>query len=105
MMQLYGIVGAGGFGREVMPLADIMLNAQFDYSDYELVFVTEKKSSDLVDIDLEVLLNTQAELKKHSTRLEEQIEATKDILNLNLENNACLQINFGPQGRWYLEKH
>ena len=37
---LYGIVGAGGFGREVMPVAEQTLAAQ-GVSDHELVFVVE----------------------------------------------------------------
>ncbi len=45
-MQLYAIIGAGGFGREVMPLADIMLRAHLQHSDYQLVFVTEEKSEE-----------------------------------------------------------
>jgi sugar O-acyltransferase (sialic acid O-acetyltransferase NeuD family) len=42
-LYLYGIVGAGGFGREVMPLAEMMLNVTRPHADYELVFVTEQK--------------------------------------------------------------
>jgi len=41
-MQLYGIVGAGGFGREVMPLVDAMLKVNPPNTPYELVFVDEK---------------------------------------------------------------
>jgi len=37
---LYAIVGAGGFGREVMPVAFEMLSAR-DSADFELVFVDE----------------------------------------------------------------
>lgn len=37
---LYGIVGAGGFGREVMPVAEQMLAAQ-GAGGHELVFVVE----------------------------------------------------------------
>lgn len=41
-MALYGIFGAGGFGREVMPVAREMLNARGDGGDaHELVFVVE----------------------------------------------------------------
>lgn len=40
-MRLYGIVGAGGFGREVMPLAEVMLKALSPLIAYELVFVEE----------------------------------------------------------------
>lgn len=40
-MKLYGIVGTGGFGREIMPLADAMLKNQLQYTQYELVFIDE----------------------------------------------------------------
>ncbi len=39
--MLYGLVGAGGFGREVMPLAEAMLGSQFPRDSYEIVFVEE----------------------------------------------------------------
>lgn len=44
-MKLYGIVGAGGFGREVMPLAKAMLNNFSESEKFELVFVDEKKDA------------------------------------------------------------
>ena len=40
-MILYGIVGAGGFGREVMPVAQSMLDLS-PQDDAELVFVVEQ---------------------------------------------------------------
>ncbi len=43
-MKLYGIVGAGGFGREVMPLAETMLKTRLPKEDYELVFVDQHPS-------------------------------------------------------------
>jgi sugar O-acyltransferase (sialic acid O-acetyltransferase NeuD family) len=45
-MPLYGIVGAGGFGREVLPVAQQMLNTMFADGTYELVFVTEQQPSE-----------------------------------------------------------
>ncbi len=39
-MKLYGIVGAGGFGREVMPVAREMLTHQ--RADFELVFIEDR---------------------------------------------------------------
>jgi sugar O-acyltransferase (sialic acid O-acetyltransferase NeuD family) len=43
-MKIYGIVGAGGFGREVMPLAEHWLNIFHAYEgDSELVFVVENE--------------------------------------------------------------
>jgi sugar O-acyltransferase (sialic acid O-acetyltransferase NeuD family) len=47
-MRLYGIVGAGGFGREVMPLAELMLGAA-NRPDDELVFVDENPNLTLVN--------------------------------------------------------
>lgn len=44
-MDLYGIVGAGGFGREVIPLAQAMLKNQLHSSHFELVFVEQNKTS------------------------------------------------------------
>ena len=38
-MKFYGLIGYGGFGREVMPVADAMLRNQLKIDDYELVFV------------------------------------------------------------------
>lgn len=41
-MKLYGIVGAGGFGIEVMPLAELQVSRQRgEQDDAELVFVVE----------------------------------------------------------------
>ncbi|MBI2434046.1 MAG: acetyltransferase [Candidatus Hydrogenedentes bacterium] len=40
-MKLYGIIGAGGFGREVYPVAQEMLEAGQDAEERELVFVVE----------------------------------------------------------------
>lgn len=41
MKNLFGIVGAGGFGREVMPVAQQMLAAKHAANEFELVFVVE----------------------------------------------------------------
>src|SRR5690348_443256 len=41
VMKLYGIIGAGGFGREVIPLAERMLNETLADANYELVFISE----------------------------------------------------------------
>lgn len=48
IMTLYGIVGAGGFGREVIPLVEAMLKATSLNKNDELVFVTESPSSPLL---------------------------------------------------------
>ncbi|MDX1901437.1 MAG: acetyltransferase [Gammaproteobacteria bacterium] len=45
-MKLYAIVGAGGFGREVMPLAEVMLNTQLREGKDKLVFVVENKNNE-----------------------------------------------------------
>lgn len=48
-MRLYGIVGAGGFGREVMPVAEQMLRAAPAQEAFELVFVVEYGAADPVN--------------------------------------------------------
>lgn len=48
-MYLYGIVGAGGFGREVMPLARQMLQVRHPDGDFELVFVVEGDACGIVN--------------------------------------------------------
>jgi len=48
-MPLYGIVGAGGFGREVMPVALEMLTAVHQTPDFEIVFVVEYGETDPVN--------------------------------------------------------
>lgn len=40
-MVIYGIFGAGGFGREVMPVARSMLAQRRNDEDFELVFVVD----------------------------------------------------------------
>ncbi len=49
MMKTYGIVGSGGFGREVLPFARQMLDAEHGRADYELVFVVEFGSTEPVN--------------------------------------------------------
>lgn len=44
-MDIYGIVGAGGFGREVIPVALGMLRQTRRDNDFELVFVVEHGSA------------------------------------------------------------
>lgn len=43
-MKIYGIVGAGGFGREVMPVAYDMLATNNSDADWDLVFVVDEPS-------------------------------------------------------------
>jgi sugar O-acyltransferase (sialic acid O-acetyltransferase NeuD family) len=40
-VELYGIVGAGGFGREVMPVAMEYLDSTIGSGNFEIVFVAE----------------------------------------------------------------
>jgi len=40
-MKLYAIVGAGGFGREVMPVARETITLSYGKEDIEFVFVVE----------------------------------------------------------------
>ncbi len=48
MKPLYAIVGAGGFGREVMPVAAEMLSAR-GHGSFELVFVDDNSSTPMVN--------------------------------------------------------
>jgi sugar O-acyltransferase (sialic acid O-acetyltransferase NeuD family) len=48
-MRLYGIVGAGGHGRQVMPVAKKMLETTESGSDFEIVFVVEFGSTETVN--------------------------------------------------------
>jgi sugar O-acyltransferase (sialic acid O-acetyltransferase NeuD family) len=48
-MKLYGIAGAGGFGREVMPVAMEMLSTSGREPDFEIVFVAEQGEGTLVN--------------------------------------------------------
>ncbi len=47
-MRLYGIIGAGGFGKEVMPIAEEML-CPSDQTGCEIVFVDENRELDLIN--------------------------------------------------------
>jgi hypothetical protein len=48
--QIYGIIGAGGFGREVMPIARQMIASLkgSNSEEYELVFVVENLKEQIV---------------------------------------------------------
>lgn len=48
-MKLYGIFGAGGFGREVMPMVQAMLEKERSSSDCQLVFIDEKNAGSLIN--------------------------------------------------------
>ena len=48
-MPLYGIVGAGGFGREVMPVAHEMLSRVHPPVSFDLVFVIEQGEAGVVN--------------------------------------------------------
>src|SRR5579872_6698882 len=47
-MNLYGIVGAGGFGREVIPLVEAFLQSKQTSEQYKIVFVQEEKPNSLI---------------------------------------------------------
>lgn len=49
MQHLYGLVGVGGFGREVMPVAQRFLEMLYQQPDFELVFVVEGVGGDRVN--------------------------------------------------------
>jgi len=44
-MEIYGIVGAGGFGREVMPIVEEMLSVISGNTDLRVYFVVENAPS------------------------------------------------------------
>ena len=48
--EIYGIIGAGGFGREVMPVARQMITGLNDSNSkkYDLVFVVENLKEQIV---------------------------------------------------------
>ncbi|MBC8329499.1 MAG: acetyltransferase [Planctomycetes bacterium] len=48
-MKLFGIVGAGGFGREVAPIAQEMLAMTDNALSFELVFVVEHGDTDPIN--------------------------------------------------------
>jgi sugar O-acyltransferase (sialic acid O-acetyltransferase NeuD family) len=67
-MKLYGIVGAGGFGREVMPLVDQQLQKKYPDKNYRLVFVTEEVSylpiiNDYLMMNINEFINLSADEK------------------------------------------
>ena len=41
-MKIYGLVGAGGFGREVLPLVVAMLKNELPAASYKIFFVQEQ---------------------------------------------------------------
>jgi sugar O-acyltransferase (sialic acid O-acetyltransferase NeuD family) len=45
MMKLYGVVGTGGCGREVLPLVDKQLKKHNAENNYKIVFITEDSLS------------------------------------------------------------
>ena len=47
--RLFGVYGAGGCGRGIMPIARDMLIGQFDPNEYELVFIDDHESSPVVN--------------------------------------------------------
>lgn len=53
-MKLYAVIGAGGFGREVMPLAGAMLYRLLPQHSYELVFVDQHVKTPLLN-DMKVM--------------------------------------------------
>lgn len=65
-MDLYGIIGAGGFGREVMPLARSMLGRHTSTEAFELVFVLDAPVE--TSINGHRVLSTDAFLASPGTR-------------------------------------
>lgn len=65
--NLYGIYGASGYGREVMPLARNLLENGGDIGDFELVFIDDNPSSSKVNghsvLTFEEFVSESANLK------------------------------------------
>lgn len=91
MINLYGIFGAGGFGKEVISLTRIMLKKQFNQNDYELVFIDHHLSATTVN-GYRVL--TSEEFFAHPAKNKffniaiSQIAARKKIANDMLHHGA-----------------
>src|SRR4051812_16361614 len=47
--RLFGILGAGGCGRGVMPLADCALRTEFGPDEYEVVFVDDNPLAAIIN--------------------------------------------------------
>jgi len=58
-MNLYGIVGAGGFGREVIPLVEAFLKKNSQPNEFKICFVQEEKPSALVMNNYSVLTTAE----------------------------------------------
>ncbi len=50
-MDIYAIVGAGGFGRELIPVAEDMIATVNQHSGFKLVFVVEGEIDEVSDIN------------------------------------------------------
>lgn len=90
-MNLYGIVGAGGFGREVIPLAQIMLKRLSPSINFELVFVDQHKESAIVNqypvMTLEEFCNHKASNKFFNVAIAGHINRKK-MVDVMLANGA-----------------
>lgn len=58
-MDVYGIVGAGGFGREVMPIVEEMLAVGLQDSNPKVFFVVENLKESYVTNGIEVVSETK----------------------------------------------
>lgn len=105
-MRIYGIVGAGGFGREVMPVAVEMLARAKRSSDYEVVFVTEHAdtasvnghrvmaASDFLSLGQEMLFNIA--IADHQTReriADSFIAAGAMPFSISAHNSVSMSMN------------
>jgi sugar O-acyltransferase (sialic acid O-acetyltransferase NeuD family) len=66
-MHLYGIIGAGGFGREIMPLARELVHHVHVHDDASVVFVDDRPPSDQINghrvLTMEQFLSMPAETR------------------------------------------
>jgi sugar O-acyltransferase (sialic acid O-acetyltransferase NeuD family) len=90
-MKLYGIVGAGGFGREVIPLVNSQLTKLHPNKNYQLVFVTEETSysthiNDYLVMNMDEFIHLPADQKYFNIAIA-HFETRKRIAHLMIGSN------------------
>lgn len=105
-MKLYGIIGAGGFGREVMPLIHHQLKEKHTKENYKLVFVKE----DVIDathingysvMHIEEFINTSADEKYFNIAIAKYVHRKRIaeyLLSLNMKPFSIYADNYSNLG-------
>jgi sugar O-acyltransferase (sialic acid O-acetyltransferase NeuD family) len=90
-MKLYGIVGAGGFGREVMPMAEGMLKTRYPNSQYKIVFIDQNTHHSIINnypvMSIEEFFSQPATEKYFNIAIA-NYETRKNIANTMIEKGA-----------------